>query len=267
MNRYAIIVVLILSGVTWSGVGALGEVSDPSSGQKNVRVLFIGNSLVACNDLPQIFKTIVEQSDRKILVDKALLGNATFKNHWDAGSTATKLRKEAYDVVILQNQSMDVVNNLEQMTFYARKLGGVIDQKKSRKFLFLTMPYSGQKAAENRHNGEALTSDGMYRLLEKGYVQTAKAMTAEVIPAGLACQMALQEDPSLKLLSADGVHTSKLGSTLIALVMYQTIFEEAAKIKKAQLTVDITDAQFERLEKIVLRAVKQFDEKFPELKP
>jgi len=87
-----------------------------------------------------------------------------------------------------------------------------------------------------------------------------------VTPAGLACQMALQEDPSLKLLSTDGVHTSKLGSALIALAMYQTVFEEAAKIKKAQLTLDITDAQFERLEKTVLRAVKQFDEKFPELK-
>jgi hypothetical protein len=103
-------------------------------------------------------------------------------------------------------------------------------------------------------------------LLERGYVQTAKAITAEVTPAGLACQMALQEDPSLKRLSPDGVHTSKLGSALIALVMYQTVFGEAARIEKAQLTVDITDAQFELLEKIVLRAVKQFDEKFPELK-
>jgi hypothetical protein len=101
---------------------------------------------------------------------------------------------------------------------------------------------------------------------ERGYVQTGKAIAAEVTPAGLVCQLTLQEDPSLKLLPPDGVHTSKLGSALIALVMYQTIFKEAAKIEKAQLAVDITDAQFERLEKLVLRAVKQFDEKFPELK-
>jgi hypothetical protein len=101
---------------------------------------------------------------------------------------------------------------------------------------------------------------------ERGYVQTGKAIAAEVTPAGLACQITLQEDPSLKRLSPDGVHTSKLGSALIALVMYQTVLGEAARIEKAQLTVDITDAQFELLEKIVLRAVKQFDEKFPELK-
>jgi len=55
------------------------------------------------------------------------------------------------------------------------------------------------------------------------------------------------------------------GPILFWKTMYQTVFKEAAKTKKMQLAVDITDAQFERLAKIVLRAVKQFDEKFPEL--
>ena len=71
-----------------------------------VRVLFIGNSYIFTNDLPQMFATLAQAGKHPVVVDMAAAGGWTLAQHVAAAATRDKLTARQWDFVVLQEQSI-----------------------------------------------------------------------------------------------------------------------------------------------------------------
>jgi len=70
---------------------------------KNLRVLFIGNSLTQSNDLPAIVQALAVAGGQPALTQKSvLLPGTSLEDQWNNGRALKALRAEKWDVVVLQ---------------------------------------------------------------------------------------------------------------------------------------------------------------------
>lgn len=75
------------------------------AGGKNLRVLFVGNSLTYYNDLPATFATLYRATEPGTRVDTEMLaqGGGKLRERISDGQLASLLAREHYDVVVLQD--------------------------------------------------------------------------------------------------------------------------------------------------------------------
>jgi hypothetical protein len=68
-----------------------------------LRILFIGNSLTAANELPAILEGLVRTGGTRPLDWKAvLLPGASLEDQWQAGEAQRAIGSQRWDVVVLQ---------------------------------------------------------------------------------------------------------------------------------------------------------------------
>src|SRR4051812_45853779 len=81
-----------------------------------IRILFIGNSFTARNDLPGLIAGLARA--RGIDVETTLLsiGGASLRTHWNKGEAAAAIGKTKYDFVVLQEQSTLPIKNATRMS-------------------------------------------------------------------------------------------------------------------------------------------------------
>src|SRR5947199_9774825 len=79
-SRFAVILSLLFGGPGRSG-------AEPSKGPAGagIRVLFLGNSLTAANDLPLIVKALARAGGQDLQVDSVTLGGANLEDLWNDG--------------------------------------------------------------------------------------------------------------------------------------------------------------------------------------
>jgi hypothetical protein len=76
-----------------------------SIASENVRILFIGNSLTAKNDLPEKFLRFAIAAKKNLQVFQSLLPGATLAEHSTSSQTIGLLQARQYTHVVLQEQS------------------------------------------------------------------------------------------------------------------------------------------------------------------
>ena len=69
------------------------------------RVLFIGNSYTAANNLPTMVATIASSANQSLVCSQQTLGGATFYQHSQSNATYATLASQNWDYVVLQAQS------------------------------------------------------------------------------------------------------------------------------------------------------------------
>lgn len=79
--------------------------------KKKARVLFIGNSYTAANDLPKLVANMAASTGDTLEYDMSAPGGVSFFNHIDPYAisyihTLTKLKAGGWDYVVLQEQSL-----------------------------------------------------------------------------------------------------------------------------------------------------------------
>ncbi|HRI41145.1 MAG TPA: SGNH/GDSL hydrolase family protein, partial [Bacteroidia bacterium] len=72
---------------------------------RTFRVLFIGNSYVAVNDLPNQLRNFCLAAGDTLIVDSSAPGGYTFEAHSTDATTLQKIAAGGWDFVILQEQS------------------------------------------------------------------------------------------------------------------------------------------------------------------
>jgi hypothetical protein len=70
-------------------------------------VLFVGNSYVNTNDLPNVFKNITNSKGDIVTVDSKTNGGFTFQSHVNDPVTFQKINSKPWDYVVLQGQSQE----------------------------------------------------------------------------------------------------------------------------------------------------------------
>lgn len=187
-----------------TGLGDLGD---------GMKVLFIGNSLTAFNDLPRMVQVIGESAGFEIAVRSVTAGNYSLEDHWHTGEALGAIQAAPWDVVVLQQGPSSLALNKIHLRDWTRTFHEAIRAQGARTALYMVWPEATRPAA--------------FSAVTDAYTQAAEAVGGMLFPVGEAWRAAWQEDPNLALYWNDGFHPSELGSALGALVIFQQIFNES----------------------------------------
>ena len=177
-----------------------------------MRVLFIGNSFTARNDLPGLVARLAAAGGHKLDHQLISAGGASLRMHWNRGEAARVIRETPLDVVVLQEQSTLPIKNARRFHENVGLFHQTIAERGARTALYLT--WARRSAPESQ------------RALTEAYEAIGRELSATVIPAGIAWERVLQEHPGIVLHDPDGSHPSLAGSYLAACVFYATLFGE-----------------------------------------
>jgi hypothetical protein len=140
---------------------------------------------------------------------------------------ARRLSSGRWDFVVLQEQaqrpSFDPRHREPMMYQPARALHTLIDSAGAQTVFYLTFA----RRAGDRQNRPDDTYEAMQRRVIDGYTSVARELGARVAPVGVIWQEALRQRPALPLWARDGMHPSRLGSYLVACVLYAALYGDS----------------------------------------
>jgi hypothetical protein len=169
-----------------------------------LRVLFIGNSLTAVNDLPQVVSTL---SAGRIAYRTVAPGGVSLEDHWTLTGAREALDDGPWDFVMLQQGPSTLADSAANLEEWAVRWADAIRAHDARPAVYEVWPDS------------AFGVRWSFPAVVHSYRRAAAAAHATFLPAGEAWRAAWRRSPRLPLYGPDGFHPSKLGTTLAALVI------------------------------------------------
>lgn len=184
-----------------------------SRGRGSMKVLFVGNSFTARNDLPGLITRLAEARGKALEHRLIQAGGASLRAHWNAGHAAEAIRDGGYDAVVLQEQSTLPVKNAARMHENVRLFDEVIKAAGAKTILYLTW------ARLNAPDSQQAITDA--------YTAIGNELGATVVPVGVAWQRFLRDNDRPVLHDRDQSHPTVAGSYLAACVFLATLFRES----------------------------------------
>jgi hypothetical protein len=256
VSRSKVVLAAVVFAVV-SMAGALVALPDPACpaqpreprepGNNPLRVLFVGNSYTYENNLPFVFRSLV-QPTRGVEVTMLAEGGATLRRHIDRGELLKKIADRQFDVVVLQEQSVlcrlrlfDGLALIQDPAAYHRAVREVATAARTgnaRLVLFATWP----RAETPRY----------LAALHNANVAIAKETGATVAPVGLVWdRLGGDTCESLHLYGPDGSHPAPEGTYVAAVVLARAVLGKVPPLKsvpkvplmdgRAQLSGSFTD--------------------------
>jgi lysophospholipase L1-like esterase len=202
VRRFPVLVVLCALVLGCTSGGARGNE------QASLRVLFVGNSLTATNDLPATVAAIARREGRTIETRMVAPGGVNLEDHWTLTGARDALADARWDAVVLQQGPSALPESQANLKEWAQRWADEIRAAGARAALLTVWPESYRKTYAF---GEVIRS----------YANAATAAHAELFPAGVAWRATWRRSPRLPLYGADGFHPSPLGTYLTAVVVYR----------------------------------------------
>jgi hypothetical protein len=178
-----------------------------------LKVLFIGNSFTARNDLPGLVAQLAAARGKQLQHRLISAGGASLRTHWNAGEARTAIGEGHYDCVVLQEQSTLPVKNAQRMHENVRLFDEAIKAGGSRTVLYMT--WARLSAPESQ---QAITD---------AYTGIGRELDATVVPVGLAWQRFLRQHAQPVLHDKDQSHPTLAGTYLAACVFLAVLFQES----------------------------------------
>jgi hypothetical protein len=199
------------------------RLGQPAAGTgKPLRILFIGNSYVFVNNLPEMVKGMAMDRRHPVEVKSVSFGAYTLGAHWQDGEKPGKARGELangnWDYVVLQDQS-EMPAIVPEQTLKPAALFAEAIKKKGAIPIFYITPAHYTKPKAMAEFQDKLTST---------YAQAAKDGGGRLAPVGPAFMLSYRQQPGLRLHSQDNSHFNIYGTYLAACVIYSTITGEPA---------------------------------------
>lgn len=197
-----------------------------------MKILFIGNSYTYFNEMPQKLERLAKDNGHNAEVFSVVKGGRKlYQNLELEDETAGKLAAMAdgshrFDAVFLQEQSFLPVVDYE---LFAKGVRGTAEMLRPLTDRFVMYQTWGRKDEHPLLAEKGWTHESMADDLADAYGKIAEEIGAEVSPVGRAFTRVYRSHPELELYKEDFYHPSDLGSCLIALVHYKTLFGEYPK--------------------------------------
>jgi hypothetical protein len=190
-----------------SGGQTGGSAADarPGPGGPGPRVLFVGNSLTAVNDVPALVSAIAAGLGAPFAVDSVTLPGASLGDHLTDGSARRRLEEDRWDFVVLQQGPSSRPDSRVLLRQDAARFAPLIAAAGGRPALY--MVWAIQSEPE------------WFDEVHDSYQLAAQDTGGIFLPAGESWRAAWRVDPSLALYSADGLHPTLAGSYAAALVI------------------------------------------------
>jgi hypothetical protein len=181
-------------------------------GSAPLKVLFIGNSFTARNNLPGLIAELA--AARGKIVEHRLIsaGGASLRTHWNAGAALEAIQSDRYVYVVLQEQSTLPVKNARRMHENVRLFDEAIKAAGAKTALYMT--WARQRAPESQ------------QAIAEAYTLIGRELGATVIPVGAVWQTFLRKHDQPVLYDRDQSHPTVAGSYLAACVFLAVLFLE-----------------------------------------
>jgi hypothetical protein len=179
-----------------------------ASGQpRQLRVLFVGNSLTATNDLPATVAAIARGVGHTAIdVEMVAPGGYALEDHWASGAALGELRSGRFDVVVLQQGPSSLPESRVNLIEWTKRWADEARAHGARPAVLTVWP--------ERERSYAFAD------VVRNYRDAARAALALLLPAGQAWRNAFARRPGIPLYGPDAFHPSRLGTYLAALVVY-----------------------------------------------
>lgn len=189
-----------------------------------MKLLFVGNSYTYYNDLPAILAQLIGDNEGEVQVFSVTKGGWKLHRYLDlqdenAEKLAHAMENAPFDVVFLQEQSVNPLLNYEQFADGVKRVAERVGAK--RTVLYQTW---GRKEGHATLEEHGWTRKEMTDRLAEAYQKAAAAIGAEVSPVGTHFYAVGQAMPELELYDPDRTHPSYAGSCLAAMTHYKALF-------------------------------------------
>lgn len=185
------------------------------------RILFIGNSYTSRNDMPSLLEKVAARSgvSRPVETQVLAFGGASLAAHWNKGMAQALLAGQAWDAVVLQDQSTRPLRFPKSMQEYGRRFAQAAHAAGAAPFLYVTWVRQDQPEVQQTRQ----------QIITCSYQELADATGALPVPVGPAWQQLRSLHPRLALYDADRSHPSIAGSYLSACVFCASLFGKKPK--------------------------------------
>lgn len=202
-----------------------------------VRVLFLGNSLTAGNDVPALVQAMAQLQGVEMQYAAVTPGGYAIEDHWTDGHQAL-LASGNYHVLVLQQGPSTLSESQPNLRQWAVTWATEARRFGTRSALYMIWPVRTQ-------------TNGFF-LVSQSYRNAATAAGAEVFPAGEAWQEALRLNPSVQLYSGDDLHALPAGSFLAAMVISRGLFSlDPARVPASVRGINIPAATLTTFRSVV----------------
>ena len=198
------------------------------------KILFIGNSFTARNNLPELVAQLAAARGQQLQHQLIQAGGASLRLHWNKGEAQRAIEQTRCDYVVLQEQSTLPLKNPQRFHENVRLFDQAIKAAGAKTALYLT--WARQNALEKQ---AAITA---------AYASIGEELRATIIPAGVAWQNFIRQHRSPLLHDKDLSHPTLAGSYLAACVFFAVLFDESP-VGIASEMKGLTQAEAELLQK------------------
>ena len=179
----------------------------PEPSPDALRLLFIGNSLTAANDMPGLVERLAARgAARTVRVGSVAYGGFSLEDHWNQGDAVRAIRTGGWDLVVLQQGPSARPDSRVLLVDYAGRFAAEIRAVGARPAMYMVWP--------------PLDRASEWDDVSASYAAAAAATGAALLPAGEAIRAARAAHPGLALFAGDGFHPTLAGSYAAALVIY-----------------------------------------------
>ena len=174
-----------------------------------IRLLFIGNSLTAANDLPSLVTAIGRAVGVRIECTTIAKPNFSLEDHWNDGEAGRTIARGGWTFVVLQQGPSALPESRVLLEDYVARFDRLVRAAGGTTAVYMVWP-SRDRAQD-------------FPGVSRSYASAAARVGARLFAAGDAWREAWRRDPALPLYGPDGFHPSPLGSTLAALVIVEAL--------------------------------------------
>ncbi len=185
----------------------------PAPGPSSLRVLFVGNSLTAVNDLPAYVTALAAARGRTLDTKTIAPGGYSLEDHWNAGTAPTELATGNWDWVVMQQGPSALRESEDNLKVWAKRFADAAREAGTTPALLTVWP-------ESYRRPQLETVMGSYR-------RSAKVAGAVLVPGGDAWWAAWKCKYGFPLYGPDGFHPSRLGTYVAALVVEGRLFGDS----------------------------------------
>jgi hypothetical protein len=131
--------------------------------------------------------------------------DVSLEDHWQRGDAVRAIRRGGWSHVVLQQGPSALPESQKLLREYTRRFDAEIKAVKATTALYMVWP---ARARQQDFDG-----------VSASYAAAARDVDGLLVPVGDAWQAAWKRDPRLALYSPDGLHPSRAGTYLAALVI------------------------------------------------
>ena len=174
---------------------------------KQSKILFLGNSHTAANDLPGLFSNIADAHGLQKTEAQSFHGGflESFANHQ---RILNSIKSGQWDVLVLQGQKISMSGRYKYSTDAAKKLAKIAEDAGTRVVWFCEWARLDVEETER---------------IENVYFEIVQTDNERLSAIGRVWESLLKENPELVLHASDGNHAVPQGSFVAAMTLYCSI--------------------------------------------